>query len=72
MFFLENYINTVKTIKDAAGLSNSSCVMPFSTKVWKQTAVCEEREPLQKIIDSMPFDKQKDYSITDNTPESDI
>ena len=72
MFFLENYMNIVKTIKDAAGLSNSSCVMPYQTQEWKQIAVCEEKEPLQEIIDSLPLDKQKNYRIIDNIPESDM
>ena len=70
MFFLEKDSNIIKTIKDAAGLSNSSCGMPLNTKVWKQIAVCEEKEPLQEIIDSQTLEERKNYRITSNMPES--
>ena len=72
MFFLEKRTKIIKSIKDAAGLSNSSCVMPFYIKGWKQIAVCEEKEPLQEIIDSQPIEERKNYRITSNMLESEV
>jgi hypothetical protein len=69
MFFLEELRAVTKAVKDAAGLGNSSCVMPFHTQRWKQTAVCEAVEPLQEYIDSLPAEKCTKYRIISNEPD---
>ena len=69
MYFLEHRRNVTKIIKDAAGLSNSSCVIPFNTSEWRQTAVCETQEPLQEWIDSLSSEEQKNYRIISNNPD---
>lgn len=66
MFFLEKRRNITKIIKDSAGLSNSSCVMPHYTFEWKQVMVCKIDEPLKKYIDSLPEKERKDYRIISN------
>jgi len=68
MYFLEHRRSVTKKIKDAAGLSNSSCGMPFHTFEWKQTAVCEDKKPLQAFIESLPSERQKNYRIISNNP----
>ena len=70
MFFLEQYKFVSKPIRDAAGLSNSSCVMPFHTQEWKQVAMCEAREPLEECIGRLPKDRRGEYRIISNMPEN--
>ena len=55
-----------KVLKDAAGVSNSDCVMPLYTYRWRQLAVCEDKKPLQEIIDRLPEERRRNYRITSN------
>lgn len=50
MYFLEEQCFDIKIIKDAAGLSNTTCKMPLNQNYWKPVAVCEKIEPLKKAI----------------------
>lgn len=66
MYFLEQLCPATKRIKDAAGLENSSCVMPLNTYEWRQIAVCESREPLQERIEMCPTKARGRYRIISN------
>ena len=63
MYFLERKEVCIKSI-EAAGLSNSSCKMPLYTTMWKQIAVCEQREPLVEYAKSI----KEETRIISNTP----
>ena len=39
---------------------------PVKTWKWKQVAVCEEKEPLKKLI---PKGKEKEYRVISNNPD---
>jgi len=69
MYFLEELRNITKPIKGTAGLGNSSCVMPFYTTQWKQILVCETDGWFRRYIDSLPYEKRKNYRIINNNPD---
>lgn len=63
MYFLERKEN----ISRPNVLGN--CSFPVHTYRWKQMAICEKREPLEKIVSSVPDKDQKNYRIISNNLE---